>query len=345
MHQSRTTQPRSTRISRGFGLLEQLVCLALGLLLLMVLGHSLVSAKTLTHQLRQRAGEQESIGLVTHIFGAVLNGAGHLGCLDSAESVVKLLNTNWSNLGPLAPGPAVEIVADPRNSPDFADIDNLAEGAQALIVRGFARPLAKLNQPLAQHRGEGWLHDSSSRIDSGDVVLISDCRQGALFSATGTWHSQGRVRFSWAVGDAGLDNGLVGELLDGTQVSGGLSQMGGGFAADAALWGASGSRLYVAESRVQTNLPQTRGLWQKPAGGSALEMVTGVDGLRFRYGAWRSGGGGQIGYFDAAHLPTDARVVLLSIRFFLASTQHGPDRGVVWRPVEIAIPLNASIAS
>jgi hypothetical protein len=75
----------------------------------------------------------------------------------------------------------VEIVADPQNSADFADIDHLAEGSQALIVRGYARPLARLNQPLGEGRGEGWLYDSGARIDSGDVVLISDCRHGGTF--------------------------------------------------------------------------------------------------------------------------------------------------------------------
>ncbi len=336
-------RPGSKHVTPGFGLLELLVCLGLGLLLLLALGHLLVSGKTLSRQLGQRADQQERIGLVTHILSVALKGAGHLGCLAEQESMTNLLNSDWADLVALAPVPAVEIVADPQSSADFADIDNLAEGSQALILRGYARPLARLNQPLGEERGEGWLSDSSSRVDSGDVVLISDCRQGALFSATGTWHSQGRVRFSWAVGDGDLDNTLVGEMFDGTPVPGGLSQIGMGFAADAGLWGSTGSRLYVAESRVSTGPLQTYGLWQKPARGNALELVTGIDGLRFRYGAWRKGGGGHMGYFDPDQLPSDARVVLLSLRFFLSSVQQEPDGGVSWRRVELAIPLNASV--
>lgn len=335
-------RPGSRRIARGFGLLELLVCLGLGLLLLMAVGHLLVSGKTVSRQLGQRADQQERLGLVSHILSVALKGAGHLGCLARQEAVINLLNSHWEDLGVLGTGPAVEIVADPQNSADFADIDHLAEGSQALIVRGYARPLARLNQPLGEDRGEGWLYDSGARIDSGDVVLISDCRQGALFSATSTWHSQGRVRFSWAVGTGDLDNAPVGEMFDGTPVVGGLSQLGEGFAADAGLWGSSSLRLYVAESRVSAGPLQTYGLWQKTAQGNALELVTGIDGLRFRYGAWRGGGGGHIGYFDPGHLPSDARLVLLSMGFFLSSVQQGSDGGITWRRAEIAVPLNAS---
>jgi hypothetical protein len=101
-------------------------------------------------------------------------------------------------------------------------------------------------------------------------------------------------------------------------------------------------RLYVAESRVSAGPLQTYGLWQKTAQGNALELVTGIDGLRFRYGAWRGGGGEQIGYFDPGHLPSDARVVLLSIGFLLSSVPQGPDGGITSRRAEIAVPLIAS---
>lgn len=335
---------REINDQRGFGLTELLVSLALGLLLLMALGHLLISGKTLSQQIGQRADEQETIGLVTHIFSRALDGAGHLGCVGQSESVVNMLNLDWEDLGALGPGPAVQIVSDPQNSPEFADINNLAIGSQALVVRGFARPLARLNQPLDDHRGEGRLYDGNSRINSGDVVLISDCQQGALFSATSTWHSQGRVRFSWAVGDGDLDNAHTGETMDGTLVPMDLDQWGSGFAEDAGLWGPTGSRLYVARSRVMGGRSETWGLWQKPAQGNALELVTGIEGLRFRYGAWRSNGRGQMGYFDAAHLPVDARVVLLSIRFFLSMVQEVPDEAPGRRPVEVAIPLISSAA-
>ena len=96
----------------------------------------------MSRQLGQRADQQERLGLVTHILSVALKGAGHLGCLARQEAVINLLNSHWEGLGVLGTGPAVEIVADPQNSADFADIDHLAEGSQALIVRGYARPLA-----------------------------------------------------------------------------------------------------------------------------------------------------------------------------------------------------------
>lgn len=54
-------------------------------------------------------------------------------------------------------------------------------------------------------------------------------------------------------------------------------------------------------------------LWQKTLGANALELITGVERLYFRYGAWHPDHGGVIGYFDAEHLPDDAQVLLLSI--------------------------------
>ena len=330
--------PTDTVGIRGFGFLELLISLGLGLLLLAVVAHLMAAGRGASKHLGYRASERESIGLVTQMFRQTLAGAGHLGCLAGPQTTVNTLNLAWEHLGVLEPWPAVEIVDDPHSAPSFADIQGLATGSQALLVRGYGRPLARLNQALAQGRGEATLHRVDGRVSSGDLVFISDCQLGVLFSATRTWHSQGRVRFSWDAGSGDLDNASTGVTFDGTPVSADLDQLG--LAADARLWAPTGSRLYVAESRVRGDGSQSYGLWQKPVRGNALELVTGVQRLHFRYGAIRTGGSGQMGYFDRARLPTDARVVLLAVRFFLRVEREHSEP--VWRPVEIAVPLTSA---
>jgi hypothetical protein len=85
------------------------------------------------------------------------------------------------------------------------------------------------------------------------------------------------------------------------------------FAEGAGLYAPTSSLIYVAESRLSSADRPVYALWQKTLSGNALELVTGVERLYLRYGAWRADHGGEIGYFDADNLPLDARVVLLAI--------------------------------
>ena len=57
---------------------------------------------------------------------------------------------------------------------------------------------------------------ADSRIDSGDVVMIRDCRQASIFSATSTRYSGGHVRFSWQAGEGSLANSDSAVTQDGT---------------------------------------------------------------------------------------------------------------------------------
>ena len=84
-------------------------------------------------------------------------------------------------------------------------------------------------------------------------------------------------------------------------------------------------------------------MWQKPVFGNALKLVTGVQRMILRYGAWRTGeDAGQVdfmGYFDAPDLPQDARVVLLLVTLYVAS--HLSSDRPHWTPVSFALPLTS----
>jgi hypothetical protein len=109
---------------------------------------------------------------------------------------------------------------------------------------------------------------------------------------------------------ANSDHGLT---QDGAVSSATLALSEPGFAEGAGLYAPTSSLIYVAESRLSSAERPIHALWQKPLGANALELITGVERLYFRYGAWHPDHGGAIGYFDAEHLPDDAQVLLLSI--------------------------------
>ena len=298
---------------RGMSLIELLLAVVLGLLLLAGLGRLLAYGQPLQQSMVRQAERQEHMALLNHLWGEMLQGAGAQGCLATTDTVVNFLNTPWSSLGLLAPSPGVEIVAEPKRAPAFASIRDLAEDSQALVVRGYGAPLATLSEDLAGERGRAKLFAADSRIDSGDVVMIRDCRQASLFSATSTRHSGGHVRFSWQAGEGGLANSDSGVTQDGTVASATLALNEPSFAEGAGLYAPTSSLIYVAESRLSSADRPVYALWQKTLSGNALELVTGVERLYLRYGAWRADHGGEIGYFDADNLPLDARVVLLAI--------------------------------
>ena len=96
-------------------------------------------------------------------------------------------------------------------------------------------------------------------------------------------------------------------------------------------------RLCVAESSISTPERKIFALWQKPVFGNALELVSGVERLTLRYGAWRGGDEGNqsglMGNFDAPHLPQDARVLVLLVNLYLAS--HLSASQPRWMPVQL----------
>ena len=300
-------------LQRGMGLMELLLAVVLGMALLAGLGRLLAHSLPLQQSLVVQAERQEHMALLNHLWGELLQGAGALGCLGTADTVVNFLNTPWSALGLLAPLPGVEIIAQPTTAPLFASIRDLAEDSQALVVRGYGAPRAMLSEDLAGERGRAILSADDSRINSGDIVMISDCRQASIFSATSTRHSGGYVRFSWQAGEGALANSDHGLTQDGAVSSATLALSEPGFAEGAGLYAPTSSLIYVAESRLSSAERPIYALWQKTLGANALELITGIERLYFRYGAWHPDHGGVIGYFDAEHLPDDAQVLLLSI--------------------------------
>ncbi|NCF44172.1 MAG: hypothetical protein GWP70_05045 [Proteobacteria bacterium] len=332
-------EARSTGYQCGQGLLELLLAITLSLLLLAGLSHGLIAAKTWSDALAGRIGVQQQLGFLNHFWPRLVAGAGHMGCLRDADRVVNLLNTDWPDLGLLSLSPSIEIVQAPQSSAQFAAIENLAPDSQALIIRGFAESLATFDRWLSDERGEASLASSKSRINSNDVVLLSDCQQATLFSATSTWHSGGRVRFSWSEGAESFDNAATGTTVNGATAQGVLALDPAGFAAGARLFRPTGSLIYVAASRISTPQRQVFALWRKTQGGVATELLTGVARLRLRYGAWRDQNGGQVGYFDAATLPVDARVLLLLVNMQIAADYGKGDLRL--RPAAFAVPLLA----
>ena len=315
----------------------------MGLLLMMGLTPLLISFDDLANSVEQRADLQERVRLLDLVWGLALEGAGHMGCLAESAAVESLLNASWAELGLLRPWPAAEIVQDPASSPFFFGINNLAPESHGLLVRGFAKPLGELVEPPMDGRGEAELLGPAARIDSGDVVQLSDCAQAVIFSATQTRHASGLVRFSWAGGDGALDNRVPEDSVDNMSGETEWVVTPADFDAGARLYAPMGMRFYVAESLTSTPERRVFALWQKPLFGNALELVTGVERLTLRYGAWRSGvadgvgHGVQIGYFDAANLPQDARVALLQVSLYLAI--HLSSDQPRWMPVAFAMPL------
>ena len=333
----------AVQAQRGYGLIELLVSVATGLLLMTGLTVLLASFDELTDSVRQRADLQEHVRLLEQMWRLALEGAGHMGCLADSDRVASLLNGSWAELGFLRPWPSVGIVQNPADSPLFSGINKLAPESHGLLVRGFAKPLGELIEQPVDGRGVAELLGPKARIDSGDVVLLGDCTQAVIFSATKTRHSSGLVRFSWAAGDALLDNRGPENSVDSLSGEVEWSVTPADFDTGARLYAPMGIRLYVAESLTSTPERRVFALWQKPLFGNALELVTGVERLALRYGAWQTGDadalghGAQIGYYDPQSLPQDARVALLSVRLYLA--RHLPSDQPRWMPIALALPL------
>lgn len=291
------------------GLVELLVWMAVSLLVITVIGVVYVNAKQLTRVNDSASRLQENGRFVIHLLDRDLRMAGFRGCNGAAVTPVNVLNSTsypyrfdiaLSGFGgsggawnPTLDSSISALLPQPLADTDVITIRYI-DGPGVPMIAAMANPSADLQVAGA------------SPLAGGDVLLVADCANSAIFQATSF--------------DGGT--GVVGHEVIGGAIPGNTTKnLGHAFATDASMYRLVTRTYYVATS---ARKPGTNALWANSSPAYDLqaqpeEMVEGVDGLALLYGEDTDGDRAANRYVTANAVGTWNNVVSVHPQVLLAT--------------------------
>ncbi|RMD78759.1 MAG: prepilin-type N-terminal cleavage/methylation domain-containing protein [Gammaproteobacteria bacterium] len=281
-------RPRpSPQGQRGFGLVELMVAVTLGLLLLAGVVQVFASSRQ-AYRLQQAQDRlQENGRTALQVLARDIRMAGFWGCHGDASQLT-------NNLDPAAPG-YVDFVAGgvdgQEGGPGNPDVLILRGGAGAPLNLTQAMPNASADLKVAPGNG----------VKQFDLLLVSDCSQGDVFQVTNS-NPSGSGQLVHNTG-AGQPGNLVKPLSKA-------------YGTDAQVFQAQEIRYSV-----QPGLLGQPSLFRS-VNGAAQELVEGVEDLQVSYGEDTDGDGAVNRYADANDPALDtAKVLAVRLTLTLRSVE------------------------
>jgi len=266
---------------RGFGLVELLVALAVGLLLLAGVVQ-VFAANRQSYRLQEaQARLQESGRFAVQRLARDLRMAGYWGCHGQAAAVTNNLDPSGAGYVDYAAA-ALEGTEGPGGAPDVLVLRG-GMGTALSLVQAMPNPSADLK--VAPGNG----------LQQGDVVLVADCTQGDIFQISNANPSgSGQLVHNTGVGSPG---NLVKPLSK--------------------AYGTDAQVVRVQEVRydVRTGLRGQPSLF-RTVDGAAQELVEGVEDFQVLYGE-DTDGDGAVNRFVSAAAPGLDMARVLAVRFSL----------------------------
>ena len=306
----------------AFTLLELMLALTLGLVLMVLIGPLLSASAALQGGINRGLDQQRQVQIVTAIVRRAVSQAGVVGCPGSRGNVALMLNGSWTTLPEFRMVPKVESArweADASGRLDAWPVSGssqplfrygggiaprkLVPGSDLLALRGYGQLLGHVVDASSDHFQID-LAPRAPNIRDGQILLVADCRQGAVFSATDV-RQQDDLWVGWRGGGGTFDN-----AAQGVPMAMGLGSQAGVFLPTATF-------LYVAAGRAVTDRGTDTALWSKLAGGRPVEMVPYLADMQILYGVEVQNSAGEPlrGYFPWDEMPSGARVVILWLQF------------------------------
>lgn len=258
----------NNRRAGGFSLVELLLALALGLVVVAGIVQLFVSNSRTYETLNAQARLQENARFALEFISQAARSAGFFGCAMDRTNYVNGLGGTWQG----TPG-------------GMFDINRISQPGDGRVgFRSMRRPgwrLADVLQP--DGNPEITLPAGDPGPEAGDVLVLSNCEQGAVFRLTGVNAAAGEAellhRPAAAGGCAGSSYVSAGNAQcvvgvdDFTYVPYTLSKLNRSYGAESVVGLFENIEFYV----------QDGALWQD-LNGDADELVAGIEALDLRYG-------------------------------------------------------------
>jgi type IV pilus assembly protein PilW len=275
----------------GFSLIELMLSLALGALVVIAIVQLFVASNAGNALLGGQARLQESSRAALEIIGHSVRNAGFYGCAADSTAIRVGLAGRGDEIFEFdvsRPAQAVSggdglgwhmAVAGNGGLPPAAAISG-----DVLVVRSLGVPQARLaralepdGDPVVARIGS----EQPFRVD--DIVLLSDCEQGALFRVTGIVADGDDVALQRAPQSGGGPFANAEPPIP-------LSRNGRPYGTDALIAPLWSTAFYVAASRIDVNAAGTAvpALWMKEGPRAPVELVAGVEQLDVYFGVDRT---------------------------------------------------------
>ncbi len=345
------------RRSRGFSLIELILALALGLLVVTGIVNLFVGNSQTYSILNGQARLQENARFAFEFISRAARTAGFFGCAPEFDNLVNTLNApGWNSMPEFDLGQAVSghegngagswtpaLANLPRSSGGGSanvyingngiDIATIVDETDVLILRSMRQPVRRLtvaaaptDNPVVEAPG------GVSDFATGDIVLISDCEQGALFRVSNAAVAGNQVTLTQAAGGAGVyENAALVPGPTGTPVARTLSIIGRPYAEDSQVAAVESEFFFIAPSAGVDNRGNTpNALWRKAGTDAPQELIAGIDNMQVLYGVDTTLNDGvpnanQYVEFDA--VPDVDQVVALRVTLDVTSVDAVTDDG------------------
>ncbi|MYF11365.1 MAG: hypothetical protein F4229_10340 [Gammaproteobacteria bacterium] len=290
-----------TAPSQGLSLVELLLALALGLVVTLGLAQQYAGGQAAASSLMEQADAQDSGRYALAFLRQSAAAAGGLGCNGRAVRLGSVLNGDWDDLFEFnlsRPVQGFDYQGDGASTalddwaPSLAPLprqasggtvnalargtgirlERLAPGADIIVFRRLKQPAFALAAGLAPD-GDPVVQDSAGgRLRAGDVALVSDCEQAAMFRITRVAAAgPGQSVLRRAPGSGPYDNDGGRSLSESGQRYGGATHGEGAQVAQVV------TEIYFVGHGADR---REAGLWRRSGASRPVELVAGIVDLQ-----------------------------------------------------------------
>lgn len=293
---------RASRVDSGFGLVELMVAMALGLLVVSVGFQVFLSSKRTFDVQASLIARQEATRFAMNLLGRDLLSTGYRGCLRDIGVVRNTLNDADTFLYDFAVHVEGFDALGAAWSPGLpAAVPGVASGTDVLTVRAVNDTGAVISQSMPTQSAD---LKTTAGLDpppvvNGDIALVSDCGGAAVFQVTQYTAANGNIVHNTGVGTPG----------NATQ------NLGRRFQEGSQLFTLRTTSYYIADSASGDG----RALWRRIGTRPAEELAEGVENMQFVYGEDTDGDGVPDAWRAAGAVARWDRVTAVRVALLVAS--------------------------
>lgn len=291
--------------SAGFGLIELMVSITLGLLLTAAVLQTFIAANT-SYRIQDSLSQVQEAGrYATHFLGKDLRMAGYMGCAALDSVPVNVI----SKAPPADVSFALNTVVVGDNNVAAGNAYSAVVGTDVITLKRASNLSAQLTGNLAAVNAQIQIAGNPLGLVAGDYILISDCINADLFTASSVSSSAGTVTIAHA-NNVNIDNNLS-----------------KAYGPDAEIYGFESVNYFVRDTgRTTSNGNPIRALFvQRRAAGSAgaapaaYELVEGIENMQVTYGEDTNDDNNIDRYVDGANVASWGEVLSVRVEFLLVS--------------------------
>lgn len=279
-----------SRAQSGFGLVELMIAMTLGLVLLGSLGYVFIGTRGAFRVTDNLSRMQENARYALDVIARDVRMAGYSGCINLAATKVNTIAN--PPVPAIAPGNALVGFPNGTSPPPHA----LYLRGDWLSVMGAFGGDVNLSGNLTPSNANVQINGNPHNFAAGDVLIVTNCVNADVFKATSVSASGGTVTVAHA--NSSNTGNRIGE-----------------YGADAFVM-----RMDQFTYFIGTNPANNPALYRMDMNGAAEELVENVQDMRFRYGLDTNGDGAVDSY---SNTPGNwAQVVSVTISLLMRSPDN-----------------------